>query len=171
MIVADEMADLMMTAGKEVEQHIIRLAQKSRAVGIHLVLATQKPTVDVITGLIKSNLPARICVPSRQPHRQPRRARRNGRRQAAGQRRHIAEFTGMRFTSAPNKFEALAAHDAMVMSHGAINTIAAALFKIANDIRFLGSGPRSGLGELSLPENSPAPRSCPARSIRRSARR
>ncbi len=60
-IIADEMADLMMTSGKEVEQHIIRLAQKSRAVGIHLVLATQKPTVDVITGLIKSNLPARIA--------------------------------------------------------------------------------------------------------------
>jgi DNA segregation ATPase FtsK/SpoIIIE, S-DNA-T family len=59
-IIADEMADLMMTAGKDVEQHIIRLAQKSRAVGIHLILATQKPTVDVITGLIKSNLPARI---------------------------------------------------------------------------------------------------------------
>ncbi|HQU43180.1 MAG TPA: DNA translocase FtsK [Pirellulales bacterium] len=60
-IVADEMADLMMTSAKEVETHIIRLAQKSRAVGIHLVLATQKPTVDVITGLIKSNLPARIA--------------------------------------------------------------------------------------------------------------
>jgi len=59
-IIADEMADLMMTAGKEVETHIIRLAQKSRAVGIHLILATQKPTVDVITGLIKSNLPARL---------------------------------------------------------------------------------------------------------------
>jgi S-DNA-T family DNA segregation ATPase FtsK/SpoIIIE len=59
-IIADEIADLMMTSGKEVEQHIIRLAQKSRAVGIHLILATQKPTVDVITGLIKSNLPARI---------------------------------------------------------------------------------------------------------------
>ena len=60
-VVADEIADMMMTAGKEIEQHIIRLAQKSRAVGIHLVLATQKPTVDVITGLIKSNLPARIA--------------------------------------------------------------------------------------------------------------
>ena len=61
MVIADEIADMMMTAGKEIEQHIIRLAQKSRAVGIHLVLATQKPTVDVITGLIKSNLPARIA--------------------------------------------------------------------------------------------------------------
>jgi S-DNA-T family DNA segregation ATPase FtsK/SpoIIIE len=59
-IIADEMADMMMTSGKDVEGHIIRLAQKSRAVGIHLVLATQKPTVDVITGLIKSNLPARM---------------------------------------------------------------------------------------------------------------
>ena len=61
----------------------------------------------------------------------------------------IAAITGLPFTTAPNKFEALAAHDAMVMSHGAINTVAASLFKIANDIRFLGSGPRSGLGELS----------------------
>jgi len=67
----------------------------------------------------------------------------------------IAEITGMPFTSAPNKFEALAAHDAMVMSHGAINTVAASLFKIANDIRLLGSGPRAGLGELALPENEP----------------
>ncbi len=67
----------------------------------------------------------------------------------------IAAITGMAFTSAPNKFEALAAHDAMVMTHGAINTVAASLFKIANDIRLLGSGPRSGLGELSLPENEP----------------
>jgi fumarate hydratase class II len=67
----------------------------------------------------------------------------------------IAAITRMKFTTAPNKFEALAAHDAMVMTHGAINTVAASLFKIANDIRFLGSGPRSGLGELSLPENEP----------------
>jgi fumarate hydratase class II len=67
----------------------------------------------------------------------------------------IAKITGMPFTSAPNKFEALAAHDAMVMTHGAINTVAVSLFKIANDIRLLGSGPRSGLGELSLPENEP----------------
>ncbi|MBX9802670.1 MAG: class II fumarate hydratase [Caulobacteraceae bacterium] len=67
----------------------------------------------------------------------------------------IAAITGLAFTTAPNKFEALAAHDAMVFSHGAINTVAASLFKIANDIRFLGSGPRSGLGELALPENEP----------------
>jgi fumarate hydratase class II len=67
----------------------------------------------------------------------------------------IAAITGLAFTTAPNKFEALAAHDALVFGHGAINSAAAALFKIANDIRFLGSGPRSGLGELSLPENEP----------------
>jgi fumarate hydratase class II len=67
----------------------------------------------------------------------------------------IASITGLPFTSAPNKFEALAAHDAMVFSHGAINTVAASLFKIANDIRLLGSGPRAGLGELALPENEP----------------
>jgi fumarate hydratase class II len=67
----------------------------------------------------------------------------------------IAAITGLPFTSAPNKFEALAAHDAMVFTHGAMNTVAVSLFKIANDIRFLGSGPRSGLGELSLPENEP----------------
>ncbi len=67
----------------------------------------------------------------------------------------IASITGLAFTTAPNKFEALAAHDAMVFTHGAMNTVAASLFKIANDIRFLGSGPRSGLGELALPENEP----------------
>ena len=69
--------------------------------------------------------------------------------------KRIAKITRLPFVSAPNKFEALAAHDAMVFSHGAINAAAAALFKIANDIRFLGSGPRSGLGELALPENEP----------------
>jgi len=68
---------------------------------------------------------------------------------------NVAAITGLPFKTAPNKFEALAAHDAMVFSHGAINTLAASLFKIANDIRFLGSGPRSGLGELALPENEP----------------
>lgn len=67
----------------------------------------------------------------------------------------IAAITGLPFVTAPNKFEALAAHDAMVFSHGAISAAAAALFKITNDIRFLGSGPRSGLGELQLPENEP----------------
>jgi len=67
----------------------------------------------------------------------------------------IAAITRLPFVTAPNKFEALAAHDAMVFSHGALTATAAALFKIANDIRFLGSGPRSGLGELSLPENEP----------------
>jgi len=67
----------------------------------------------------------------------------------------IAAITGLPFTTAPNKFEALAAHDAMVFTHGAMNTVAASLFKIANDIRYLGSGPRSGLGELALPENEP----------------
>jgi fumarate hydratase class II len=67
----------------------------------------------------------------------------------------IAAITGLPFTTAPNKFEALAAHDAMVFSHGAISTVAASMFKIANDIRLLGSGPRAGLGELQLPENEP----------------
>ncbi|XP_011635292.1 fumarate hydratase, mitochondrial-like isoform X1 [Pogonomyrmex barbatus] len=67
----------------------------------------------------------------------------------------IAQYTGLPFVPAPNKFEALAAHDAIVEVHGAFNTVAISLMKIANDIRFLGSGPRCGLGELSLPENEP----------------
>jgi fumarate hydratase class II len=67
----------------------------------------------------------------------------------------IAELTGLPFVSAPNKFAALAAHDAMVFASGALATLAASLTKIANDLRWLGSGPRSGLGELSLPENEP----------------
>ncbi len=67
----------------------------------------------------------------------------------------IAAITDLPFVTAPNKFEALAAHDAMVMFSGALKTVAASLFKIANDMRLLGSGPRSGLGELILPENEP----------------
>ena len=67
----------------------------------------------------------------------------------------IAEISGLPFVPAPNKFEALAAHDAMVMFSGALKTVAVSLFKIANDMRLLGSGPRSGLGELILPENEP----------------
>jgi fumarate hydratase class II len=69
--------------------------------------------------------------------------------------RRVAALTRLPFTSAPNKFEALAAHDAYVYVHGALDAVAAGLFKIANDIRLLGSGPRSGLGELILPENEP----------------
>ncbi len=68
---------------------------------------------------------------------------------------NIRDITGLPFITTPNKFEALACHDAIAFCHGAINTSATALFKIANDIRFLGSGPRSGLGELMLPENEP----------------
>ena len=67
----------------------------------------------------------------------------------------ISKITGLPFKTAPNKFEALAAHDAIVEAHGALNTVACSLMKIANDIRYLGSGPRCGLGELSLPENEP----------------
>jgi len=69
--------------------------------------------------------------------------------------KRMARLTGLPFVSAPNKFEALAAHDAIVFAHGALTSVAAGLFKIANDIRLLGSGPRSGLGELILPENEP----------------
>src|SRR6184192_3662639 len=69
--------------------------------------------------------------------------------------KHVAKITKLPFTSAANKFEALASHDAYVFVHGAINSVATGLFKIANDIRLLGSGPRSGLGELILPENEP----------------
>jgi fumarate hydratase class II len=69
--------------------------------------------------------------------------------------KHVAAITKLPFTSAPNKFEALASNDAYVFVHGAIDSVATGLFKIANDIRLLGSGPRSGLGELILPENEP----------------
>ena len=67
----------------------------------------------------------------------------------------IAELTGEPFVTAPNKFEALAANDALVFAHGALKTLAAALTKIANDVRWLASGPRSGLGEIRIPENEP----------------
>ena len=69
--------------------------------------------------------------------------------------KNISKITNLPFFTAPNKFEALAAHDAIVELSGAIKTVAVSIFKIANDIRFLGSGPRSGLGEISLPENEP----------------
>ena len=69
--------------------------------------------------------------------------------------RHLAALTGVELVSAPNKFEALAAHDALVFAHGAVKTLAAALTKIANDARWLASGPRAGIGELRLPENEP----------------
>jgi fumarate hydratase class II len=69
--------------------------------------------------------------------------------------KELARCTGLPFVSAPNKFEALATHDALVFAHGALNSVAAAAMKIANDLRWLASGPRSGLGELHLPENEP----------------
>ncbi|MEC5157291.1 class II fumarate hydratase [Chryseobacterium sp. MP_3.2] len=69
--------------------------------------------------------------------------------------KYISEFTGLPFVTAPNKFEALAAHDAMVESHGALKQLAVSLYKIAQDIRFLASGPRSGIGEIHIPENEP----------------
>ena len=69
--------------------------------------------------------------------------------------KYISEFTGFPFITAPNKFEALAAHDAIVESHGALKQLAVSLYKIAQDIRFLASGPRSGIGEILIPENEP----------------
>jgi fumarate hydratase class II len=69
--------------------------------------------------------------------------------------KHIATLTGLPFITAENKFEALAAHDAIVETHGALKTVAVSLMKIANDIRMLSSGPRSGIGELFIPDNEP----------------
>jgi fumarate hydratase class II len=69
--------------------------------------------------------------------------------------RHIAILTGLPFTTAPNKFAALAGHEALVSLHGAVKTLATALMKVANDVRWLASGPRSGLGEITIPENEP----------------
>jgi fumarate hydratase class II len=69
--------------------------------------------------------------------------------------KHIARLTGLPFVTAPNKFEALAAHDAIVEAHGALKTVAVSLMKIANDVRMLSSGPRSGIGEIFIPDNEP----------------
>lgn len=75
----------------------------------------------------------------------------------------VSAETGLPFVTSPNKFESLAAHDAMAEVHGALAVIACSLNKVANDIRFLGSGPRCGLGELSLPENEPGSSIMPGR--------
>jgi len=74
---------------------------------------------------------------------------------AEGIAEEVSKMTGIEFKTAPNKFEALAAHDAIVQAHGSLNTLATSLTKVAQDIRYLGSGPRCGLGELNLPENEP----------------
>ncbi len=68
---------------------------------------------------------------------------------------HIADLTGLPFVTAENKFEALAAHDAIVEAHGALKTVAVSLMKIGNDIRMLSSGPRAGIGEIHIPDNEP----------------
>ena len=87
-VVVDEMADLMMISGKEIEGAVQRLAQMARAAGIHLIAATQRPSVDVITGTIKANFPTRISLPGHHQDRQPHDPRRTGRRTAARPGRH-----------------------------------------------------------------------------------
>ena len=93
-IIIDELADLMMTSGKEVESHIVRLAQKARAVGIHLILATQRPQATVVTGLIKANMPTQDRVPRGEQDGQPHRARPERRRDAARPGRHAVPAAG-----------------------------------------------------------------------------
>ena len=83
----------------------------------------------------------------------------------------LANITGDRFVSAPNKFEALAAHDAMVHAHGCLKTIAASLMKITNDVRWMASGPRSGLGEITIPDNGLGSSIIWAKSTRPNAKR
>ena len=92
--------------------------------------------------------PSLMAAPRSAPGSMPTRS---SRRFAA----KVAELTGLPFTSAPNTFEALASHEALVFAYGALASLAVVLFKIANDIRLMGSGPRSGIGEISLPENEP----------------
>ena len=83
----------------------------------------------------------------------------------------VAELTGKGFVTAPNKFHALTSKDELVFAHGALKALAADLMKIANDVRWLASGPRCGLGEITIPANEPGSSSCPARSTPPSARR
>ena len=96
--------------------------------------------------------PVRAGARRHRGRHRPERASRNSAPRVAAE---LAARTGLPFVSAPNKFEALAAHDAIVFAHGALKTLAASLTKIANDVRWLASGPRSGLGEIRIPENEP----------------